>query len=280
MSWLPNQFTGSAAWGPVQRTLHADSPPGLEFRKCAFRTAPLFQLRATVDTSQVQSTGQLVRSERLGRLEAVLLISRSASSAKRLAQHAGLVDGAEAEQLIGLLNRSYDLTHSAFRIESTATGYLMMTRPALVTWLDRIHLRQAEMRLSQPMMETLTIIGYQQPMTRARVEAIRGVQSAEMIRQLIDRGLVKVGGEEDSLGRPFLYITTRSFLDMFGLGRVQDLPDYESLGRPPQADSIALVEAEADADLDAEVEATQTPAGQPSVTTTIKRDSSADEQAA
>ena len=87
------------------------------------------------------------------------------------------------------------------------------------------------MRLSQPMMETLTIIGYQQPITRARVEAVRGVQSAEMIRQLIERGLVKVGGEEDSLGRPFLYITTRAFLDMFGLGRVEDLPDYDTIGR-------------------------------------------------
>lgn len=278
MSGLLNPLAGYTAWGPIQRTLSGDSTPGLEFRKCAFRTAPLFELRETVDTSEVQASGRLVRSERLGRLEAVLLISRTASSAKRLAQHAGLVDGAEAEQLIALLNRSYDLTHSAFRIESTATGYLMMTRPALVTWLDRIHLRQAEMRLSQPMMETLTIIGYQQPITRARVEAVRGVQSAEMIRQLIDRGLVKVGGEEDSLGRPFLYITTRSFLDMFGLGRVQDLPDYESLGRPPQADSVELVEAEPDDKIDEDIEATQSLPSESSATT--EPDSAADEQAA
>lgn len=243
MSWLQNPFAASAAWGRMPQTLRSDSSPGIESRKSAFRTGPLFQLRATVDNSEVEATGKLVRSDRLSRLEGVLLVSRSALSAKRLSQHAGLVDGAEAEQLIELLNRSYDLTHSAFRIESTATGYLMMTRPALVTWLDRIHLRQAEMRLSQPMMETLTIVGYQQPITRARVEAVRGVQSAEMIRQLIERGLVKVGGEEDSLGRPFLYITTRAFLDMFGLGRVRDLPDYETLGRPRQTDDIELVEA-------------------------------------
>ena len=134
----------------------------------------------------------------------------------------------------------------------------MMTRPALVTWLDRIHLRQAEMRLSQPMMETLTIIAYQQPITRASVEAVRGVQSAEMIRQLIDRGLVKVGGEEDSLGRPFLFITTWAFLDMFGLGRVQELPDYETLGRAQTADDIELVEVEEDsADGDSPVATTE-----------------------
>ena len=80
-------------------------------------------------------------------------------------------------------------------------------------------------------METLTIIAYQQPVTRASVEAIRGVQSSEMIRQLVDRGLVKVGGEDDSLGRPFLFVTTRQFLDMFGLGRVQDLPNFDTIGR-------------------------------------------------
>jgi segregation and condensation protein B len=84
------------------------------------------------------------------------------------------------------------------------------------------------------MMDTLTIIAYQQPVTRASVESIRGVQSSEMIRQLIDRGLVQVGGEEDSLGRPFLYITSRQFLDMFGLGRVEHLPDYDTIGRQPE----------------------------------------------
>ena len=248
MSQLPNQSSGSAAWGRRQHTVLCDSRTGTEFQKHAFRRGPLYELRATVDNSEVQSTGKLIRSDRLARLEAVLLISRTALSARWLAQLAGLVDAAESEQLIKLLNQSYDQTGSAFRIECTATGFLMMTRPALVTWLDRIHLRQAEMRLSQPMMETLTIIAYQQPITRASVEAVRGVQSAEMIRQLIDRGLVKVGGEEDSLGRPFLFITTWAFLDMFGLGRVQELPDYETLGRPQTADDIELVEVEVEED--------------------------------
>ncbi|MEZ6123895.1 MAG: SMC-Scp complex subunit ScpB [Planctomycetaceae bacterium] len=202
-----------------------------ELQLSRWRQGDLFQFLDSVDQSQTTSEGRLIRSVRLAKLEAVLLISRSAVPAKKLSQLAGLVDGAEAEQLVETLNRSYDLTGSAFRIEQTATGYLMMTRPALVSWLDRLHERQAQMTLSQPMMETLTIIAYQQPVTRADVEAVRGVQSTEMIRQLIDRGLVKVGGEDDSLGRPFLYITTRSFLDMFGLERITDLPDYDSIGR-------------------------------------------------
>lgn len=248
MTSQPNPFAASARWNTPQQAAPWQAAPSSEQQRLAFLGGPLFKLQKSVDKSQVETNGKLVRSERLARLEAVLLISRSALPSRKLAQHAGLVDGKEAEQLIQLLNNSYDLTNSAFRVESTATGFLLMTRPVLVTWLDRIHPRQAEMRLSPPMMETLTIIGYQQPITRARVEAVRGVQSAEMIRQLIDRGLVKVGGEEDSLGRPFLYITTRAFLDMFGLGRVEDLPDYDSIGRPPESAKISSEENNSEAE--------------------------------
>lgn len=204
----------------------------------------MFQLRRNFDTSVLLADGTLKRSDRLARLEAVLLITRDGISAKKLSQQAGLIDGKEVKQLVTLLNTSYDATRSAFRIEKTATGYLLMTRPALVTWLDRLHQRQSQMKLSQPSMETLTIIAYQQPITRVGVEAIRGVQSSEMIRQLIDRGLVKVGGEEDSLGRPFLYITTRSFLDMFGIGKIEELPEYDKIGRKPEPPKLAEIPPE------------------------------------
>lgn len=225
---------------------HRKTPvSGFQLRKSRLRSAPLYELKTTIDTSRIREDGYLVRSRRLARLEACLLICGSAASASKLATLAGLVDAAEAVQLMELLNRSYDLSGSAFRIEQTATGYLLMTRPALVSWLDRLHQRQAEMKLTPPMMETLTIVAYQQPITRAGVEAIRGVQSSEMIRQLVERHLLKVGGEEDSLGRPFLYITTRQFLDMFGLGRVEDLPDFETIGRKPDTVKMPGVQNDA-----------------------------------
>jgi len=195
--------------------------------------------------------GALIRSHRLARLEAALILTRSASPAK-LAKLARLVDAVEVRQLIGLLNDSYDRTRSAFRIERTAAGYQLLTRPALASWLDRLHQRQERMKLSQPAQETLTIIAYQQPVTRADVEAVRGVQSSDLIRQLIDRGLIRVAGEDDSLGRPFLYATTRAFLDMFGLGRLEDLPDYESLRRqataPEDIDDELFIEPDDDED--------------------------------
>lgn len=188
---------------------------------------------------QILPDGGLVRSIRLARLEAALLISEGAVAPKKLVQLARLIDVREVQQLVSILNESYDRTRSAFRIEQTAMGYVLMTRASLAPWLDRLHNRQAEMKLSAPMMETLTIIAYQQPVTRADVEAIRGVSSAEMIRQLMDRGLVRIGGEDDSLGRPFLYETTRQFLTMFGLRRLDDMPNYATLRRERKLPAIA-----------------------------------------
>ena len=82
-------------------------------------------------------------------------------------------------------------------------------------------------------------MAYQQPVTRGDVEAIRGVQSSEMIRQLMDRGLLRIGGEDDSLGRPFLYETTRQFLSVFGLRRLEDLPNHATLRRQRTLPAIA-----------------------------------------
>ena len=255
---------GSASWDQLRHDHRQRS--GQQLRAVGFLSGPLFTLQDSIDESVIRADGRLIRSNRLARLEAVLLISSAAVTARKLVQQAGLVDAQEVNQLVDLLNESYDLTDSAFRVERTATGFLLMTRPALVSWLDRLHQRQSQMQLSQPMMDTLTIIAYQQPVTRASVESIRGVQSAEMIRQLIDRGLVQVGGEEDSLGRPFLYITSRQFLDMFGLGRVSDLPDYETIGRqreagPAEAESTEAESTSTDDGGDVPVPETQGSAG-------------------
>ena len=92
--------------------------------------------------------GGLVRSTRIARLEAALLISEGATPAKKLAQVARLIDHKEVQQLIQVLNDSYDRTRSAFRIEQTAAGYIFMTRASLSPWLDRLHNRQAEMKPS------------------------------------------------------------------------------------------------------------------------------------
>ena len=222
----------------------AVSPCGTNRERLQWLITPAASAKNSRGAFQILADGGIIRSTRLARLEAALLISEGASPAKKLAQIARLIDVREVQQLIQVLNDGYDRTRSAFRIEQTAAGYILMTRASLSPWLDRLHNRQAEMKLSAPMMETLTIVAYQQPVTRADVEAIRGVQSAEMIRQLMDRGLLRIGGEDDSLGRPFLYETTRQFLSMFGLRKLEDLPNYGTLRRQRTLPAIAEISDE------------------------------------
>jgi len=170
-----------------------------------------------------------IRDRKAARVEAVLFVSESAVSPKRLAQLATLADTTEAVRVVDQLNAAYDRDGSAFRIERAANGYLLLTRPVYARWLGRVHQRQAAMKLSPPAMETLTIVAYRQPITRADIEAVRGVQCTEMLKQLMDRGLVRIGGEDNSLGRPYLYETTRKFLEVFGLRGLDDLPRADHL---------------------------------------------------
>ncbi len=170
-----------------------------------------------------------VRSPKMARAEAVLLVCDAALSAKRLTQLATLADVHDAKLVIEQLNRAYELDGSSFRIESIASGYRLLTKPVYSFWLGKLHHRQAELKLTPPALETLAIVAYRQPVTRADVEAIRRVQCTEMLKHLMERGLVRIAGEDDSLGRPFLYETTRQFLELFGLRNLDALPDAETL---------------------------------------------------
>lgn len=165
-----------------------------------------------------------LRTPKMARLEAVLFVADGALSSRKLAQFALLADPTEARTLVRQLNEFYDRLGSAFRIEQVAAGYQLLTRSVFAHWLSKLHQRQAELKLTAPALETLAIIAYRQPIIRADVEAIRGVSCTEMLKQLMERGLVKIGGADDSLGRPHLYETTRTFLEVFGLKGLEDLP--------------------------------------------------------
>jgi segregation and condensation protein B len=179
-----------------------------------------------------------IRTPKMARVEAVLLVADAPLPARKLAQIATLADSAEVTQAIEQLNRAYAVANAAFRIERVATGYRLLTLPHLAYWLSRLHQRQAELKLSPAALDTLTIIAYRQPLTRADLEAIRGLASTDLIKQLMDRGLVRIGGEDTSLGRPFLYETTRKFLDVYGLRSLDDLPHANHL-RKPMAKPVA-----------------------------------------
>jgi segregation and condensation protein B len=167
------------------------------------------------------------REPRMARLEAVLLMAGEPLSTRKLAQFAGLADGTEARTLIRALNDHYNATGTAFHIEEVAGGHQLLTRPRFAPWLRRLVQSPVQLRLSAPALETLAVVAYRQPVLRADIEAIRGVQSGEMLRQLMERDLVRIAGRSPELGRPFYYGTTRRFLQMFGLRRLEELPQVE-----------------------------------------------------
>ena len=162
-------------------------------------------------------------------LEAALFLAKEPMSSRRLAQLAGLPEGTRMRQLIRSLNKRYGQDQAAFCIVEVAGGFQLRTRPEFAPWLVRMQEVPATVRLSHPAMETLTVIAYRQPIPRAEVENIRGVQCGDLIRQLLDQDLAKIVGRSEALGRPFLYGTTPNFLRVFGLGSLSDLPPLDML---------------------------------------------------
>jgi segregation and condensation protein B len=181
---------------------------------------------ATTDHSSPDDDG-------LQRLEAVLFLARESLPSRKLSQYANLADGTQARTLIRRLNERYDAAGRAFRVEQVAGGYQLLTRRKFAPWLRRLEHVPGETRLSAPALETLAVIAYRQPVPRADIEAVRGVNCGEILRQLLERELVRIDGRSNELGRPYLYSTTKRFLQIFGLVHLDELPGGESLKRSP-----------------------------------------------
>lgn len=169
---------------------------------------------------------------KLRRTEAVLVLSRGPLTTRKLAALAGLADATEARTLSRQLNQLYDENDRAFRVEEVAGGYQLLTRPQFAPYLRRLGHVPQTIRLSSPAMETLAIVAYRQPVMRADIEAVRGVQSGELLRQLMERDLVRISGRSEELGRPYLYSTTKRFLQVFGLRNTEALPCADWFNEP------------------------------------------------
>jgi segregation and condensation protein B len=170
------------------------------------------------------------RGDELARVEAVLFLAREPLTLRRIAKLARLPDGSRARALVQELRQLQEESASGFRVEPIAGGYQLLTRAAFGPWLRRLLESPPAHRPSAAALETLAIVAYRQPVTRAEIESIRGVGSEEMLRQLLERDLVAIGGRAEDLGRPNVYVTTRRFLATFGLSRLEDLPPMDFFG--------------------------------------------------
>ncbi|MGI9430205.1 MAG: SMC-Scp complex subunit ScpB [Bythopirellula sp.] len=166
---------------------------------------------------------------KLTQLDAVLFLAREPLSTRKLAKLAKLADGTEARTLLQQVARSYEQGGRALQLIEVAGGFQLLTRPQLAPWLGRLHGQAHDVRLSAPALETLSVVAYRQPVVRAEIEAIRGVQCGEILRVLMERDLLRIVGRADDLGRPFLYGTTKKFLQVFGLKRLDQLPPVDQI---------------------------------------------------
>ena len=143
-----------------------------------------------------------------------------------------LLDAEPREQVqaaIAELQRRYEDRPGGLQLVEVANGYQIVTRPELHEWVRRMFHERTTQKLSVQALETLAVIAYKQPITAAEITEIRGVNTSGVIGTLLERGLVKISGRRQVVGRPFLYSTTREFLDRFGLRDLNDLPKVEDM---------------------------------------------------
>jgi segregation and condensation protein B len=136
---------------------------------------------------------------------------------------------AEVGAALEELKIDYIEQECAFQIIEKAEGWQLATDPKYAQWVRQLFPAPKPARLSAPALETLAIIAYRQPITRADVEAVRGVNIDGVLQTIMERGLVKIAGRAEIPGRPLLYQTTQFFLDHFGLRTLDELPNVEEL---------------------------------------------------
>ena len=175
-----------------------------------------------------QPAPTLLESEDLQKIiETLLFITDRPVKVSRLVDVIENTNAKEVREAITKLQDMYTVRGSAIQIMEIAGGYQMCTKPEYGRWVRRLYNEKMTTRLSNAALETLAIIAYKQPLTRAEMEAIRGVDVAGPLEKLLDRGLVRVVGRKETIGHPMVYGTTDEFLRMFGLNKVTELPDLQ-----------------------------------------------------
>ncbi len=165
-------------------------------------------------------------------VESLIFAAEEPITLRKLTDVVADTESAQVLEAIAQLKSDYEAQGRAFQIEEIAGGYQLFTKPEYYEWVAKLRKKSGETKLSQASLETLAIIAYKQPVLRADVESVRGVQSGQIIRLLMERDLVKVVGRDESLGHPLLYGTTKRFLEYFGLKDIKDLPKIEELEAP------------------------------------------------
>ncbi|MCB2225929.1 MAG: SMC-Scp complex subunit ScpB [Desulfarculaceae bacterium] len=161
-------------------------------------------------------------------VEALLFVSDSPLSLAQICQVMEAEDRAAVKEALDQLIEEYQQMERSFELVAVAGGFSFRTKPNLAYWLRKLRKQQVT-RLSKAALETLAIVAYKQPVLKAEVERIRGVEVGGILRTLMEKGLIRVAGRKDLPGKPLIYSTTRRFLEVFDLQDLKDLPTVEEL---------------------------------------------------
>ncbi|MFQ6103778.1 MAG: SMC-Scp complex subunit ScpB [Candidatus Glassbacteria bacterium] len=162
-------------------------------------------------------------------VEALIFASDTPLAKGRIASIIGTIETDDVVRIVDELNRGYELGRKPLKIVELAGGYQIVTREEYAPWIRTLFSPRRKLKLSQAALETIAIIAYKQPVARIEIERIRGVNVDGVLKNLLERNLIRIIGRDKGIGRPYLFGTTNEFLSHFGLKKISDLPEYESV---------------------------------------------------
>jgi len=160
-------------------------------------------------------------------IEALLFSSEKPLTLEQLKEALDNLEAGEISKVIEELKAEYKASNRGLRLIEIAGGFQMITAPDFAVFLKKLHKDRRLEKLSKPALETLAIIAYKQPVTKLEIESLRSVNIDGVMKSLLDKGIVRIGGRKKSPGRPFVFGTTRKFLEHFGLKSLDELPKMD-----------------------------------------------------
>jgi segregation and condensation protein B len=157
-------------------------------------------------------------------VEALIFASDSPITENRIKNVIQELDAKQLSEIIEELNSAYNQNDHAFQIVQLAGGFQFVTRPEYAQYIKQYYKGRSKSKLSRAALETLAIIAFKQPISRPEIDAIRGVNSDGVVKNLLERNLIYISGRSEQIGRALLYTTTPEFLQYFGVNDISDLP--------------------------------------------------------
>lgn len=160
-------------------------------------------------------------------VEALLFASEKPLTIEQVKNVLDNLDGGEIRKIIDEIKLEYENSGRGIRVVEVAGGFQMITPAEIAPFLKKLYRQRRADKSSKPALETLAIVAYKQPVTKLEIESLRNVNVDGVISSLIEKGLIRIAGRKNAPGRPFVFGTTKAFLEYFGLKSLEDLPKIE-----------------------------------------------------